>query len=101
MLACYRMMKQPGVEIACLVNMMSEHGDYSRSHGLTAAVLREQAAAIGIPLIQRAASWKDYEKEFKSVLTELKSKGVEAGIFGDIEGHRSAQHRRRDIVVST
>ncbi|MFA5168566.1 MAG: diphthine--ammonia ligase [Candidatus Omnitrophota bacterium] len=85
MLACYRMMQQPDVEVAYLVNMMTEDGEYSRSHGLSAAVLRAQAAAVGIPLIQRAASWKDYEKEFKSVLAELKLKGVEAGIFGDID----------------
>jgi uncharacterized protein (TIGR00290 family) len=69
---------------------MTEDGEYSRSHGLSAAVLRAQAAAVGVPLIQRAASWKDYEAEFKSVLAELKAKGVEAGIFGDIdlEPHR-------------
>lgn len=84
-LACYRMMQDPGIEVAYLVNMMTENGEYSRSHGLSAAVLRAQAAAIGVPLIQRAASWKDYEKEFKAVLAELKTKGVEAGIFGDID----------------
>ena len=89
-LACYRMMQDSDIEVAYLVNMMTEDGKYSRSHGLSVAVLRAQAAAVGIPLIQRAASWKDYEKEFKSVLTELKNKGVEAGIFGDIdlESHR-------------
>jgi uncharacterized protein (TIGR00290 family) len=89
-LACYRMMQQPVTEIVGLVNMMTENGEYSRSHGLSTAVLREQAAAVGIPLIQRSASWADYEKQFKTALVELKEKGAEAGVFGDIdlEAHR-------------
>lgn len=112
-LACYRMMKQPGIEVAFLLNMLAENGEYSCSHGLRASLLQEQAKAMapmpihrraaeigaipttvhqkkikvgmGIPILQRSASRKDYEKEFKRAISDLKAQDVRAGIFGDID----------------
>jgi len=87
--ACYKTMRG-GVEISYLVNMISEDGLYSRSHGVSSEVIRLQAQAIGIPLIQQRTSWESYERNFKEVISNLKQKGVEAGVFGDIDllGHR-------------
>lgn len=85
MLACYRIMRQPGVEVAFLLNMLAEQGDCSLSHSLPADLLRQQAAMMGIPILQRNASRKEYEKEFKQAVSDLKSQGVEAGVFGDID----------------
>jgi len=49
-----------------------------------------QSKAIGIPIIQVKTSWEDYEGNFKKVVTELKEKGIEGGVFGDmdLEEHR-------------
>jgi len=49
-----------------------------------------QAQAIGIPLVQRQATWQSYENEFKKMVGELKQEGIEGGVFGDIdlEEHR-------------
>ncbi|MBC8255166.1 MAG: diphthine--ammonia ligase, partial [Ardenticatenia bacterium] len=49
-----------------------------------------QAKAIGIPLIQVKTSWEEYEENFKQAVRGLKNKGVEGGVFGDIdiEEHR-------------
>ncbi len=75
--------------------MMTEAGSRSRSHGISIDVLTEQSAALGIPLVTRSASWKDYEESFVGALAELKSLGIGVGIFGDIdlEDHRKWVNR--------
>jgi len=44
-----------------------------------------QAEAIGIPLIQVKTSWEDYEDNFLKVVRELQDKGIEGGVFGDMD----------------
>ena len=70
---------------AALLCMLHEDGLVSRGHGLPLALLREQAAALGIPLVTRATTWGGYEATYVSVLHELRAQGVEAGVFGDID----------------
>lgn len=79
-----------GVRVARLVNMLAEDGWHCRTHGITAGLIRLQAQAIGIPLIQRPSSWQAYEEEFKAVLRTMTDEGIRQGIFGDIdlEEHR-------------
>lgn len=86
--SCYALMKamEAGYEPVVLVNMMNETGQRSRSHGLPHAILSRQAAAIGIPLITRNASWADYQTLFVDALIEAKeSFGAELVVFGDID----------------
>jgi len=89
-LACYRA-KANGLTPSYLLNLTREDGSRSRTHGLAREVLSLQAEAIGIPLIQRKTSWKDYEDNFKKTVLELKGVGIEGGVFGDIdlEEHRA------------
>ncbi len=88
-LAAYKAMSQ-GHQVSYLVNFISEDGERSRSHGIRREVIALQAKAIGIPLIQVKTSWEEYEENFKQAIRELKNKGVEGGVFGDIdiEEHR-------------
>jgi diphthine-ammonia ligase len=88
-LATYKAIFQ-GHEVLYLLNFVSEDGQRSRSHGTKASVLALQAEAIGIPLIQVKTSWEDYEQNFKTAVQQLKNKGIEGGVFGDIdlEEHR-------------
>jgi diphthine-ammonia ligase len=88
-LATYKAISQ-GQEVLYLLNFISEDGERSRSHGIKASVLALQAEAIGIPLIQIKTSWENYEENFKKVVRKLKDKGIEGGVFGDIdlEEHR-------------
>jgi len=74
-----------GLKIRYLVHMVNQDGTRSRSHGLSAQVLEAQSQAIGIPLVQRRATWDSYEAEFKSVLRTLKKEGISGGVFGDID----------------
>lgn len=85
MLALYRTLRRPEIEVAFLLNMLTETGECSLSHQLPADLLQDQAEAMEIPIVQRKASRKEYEKEFKRAVADLKRQGVEAGVFGDID----------------
>ncbi len=80
----------------CLVTMFTEDGDRSRSHGLSRSVLEAQAAAIGLPLLSRSATWDDYETAMVELLAEAREFGAEACIFGDIDIDR---HRAWEEMV--
>jgi len=84
-LAYYRAKDIDNFEVKYLLNMVSEDGMHSRSHGISSDLLRAQAEAIGIPLVQRKTSWKRYEEEFKKAVLGFKKQGVQAGVFGDID----------------
>ena len=83
-LATYKAISQAN-QVSYLVNFASEDGTRSRSHGISSLALDLQAKAIGIPLIQVKTSWENYEENFKRAVTELKGKGIEGGVFGDMD----------------
>jgi len=56
----------------------------SNFHMINSNLLEAQATATNIPLIKKQTSNETYEQEFKAALTELKAKGVEGLITGDI-----------------
>lgn len=74
-----------GLKVRYLANMVTEGGERSRTHGLSARVLQEQSQAIDIPLVQRKTSWQSYEGEFKRMVDDLKQEGIKGGVFGDID----------------
>ncbi|UCB57237.1 MAG: diphthine--ammonia ligase [Candidatus Omnitrophota bacterium] len=85
LLAFYKAKQDREVEIVYLLNMISEDGTHSRTHGISAALLRAQADALGLPIIQKKTAWGDYEEEFKKTVSVLKKEGIQAGVFGDID----------------
>jgi len=89
-LALFRAQRS-GFAISRLINMVTEDGTHSRTHGLGADLLSLQARALGIPLTQRRTTWNGYEEEFKRVLSLLHAEGILRGVFGDIdmEEHRA------------
>jgi len=70
---------------AALLCMLHEDGCASRGHGLPLTLLREQAAALDLPLVTRATTWEEYEATYVEALHELRRSGVQAGVFGDID----------------
>lgn len=77
--------ERSGVTIGRLLNMVTEDGEHSRTHGLSSMILREQSDAIRIPLSQQKATWDTYEKEFKKAVSAIKDEGIYTGVFGDID----------------
>ena len=81
----YKSIQDWDIKVVYFLNMISEDGKCSRTHGISSELLRLQAKTIGLPIIQRRTTWKTYEKKFKKVVLEFKKKGINAGIFGDID----------------
>ena len=82
-LALHRAIKS-GLKIEFLFTMLGEDGAASASHNLRKEVIDAQAKALRIPIVYGKASWEGYEQEFKKVAGNLKSQGLEGGVFGDI-----------------
>lgn len=85
-----------GARPVCLVTMFTEDGERSRSHGLSRQVIEAQAAAVGLPLLSRSATWEDYEPAMIDLLSEARSLGAAAAVFGDIDIPR---HRQWEEMV--
>jgi len=85
-----------GANAAFLLTMLEESGERSRSHGIRHDVLKAQASALGVSLVTRSATWSGYEHAFVAALRELKDKGIQAGVFGDID---IDDHRRWEEKV--
>jgi diphthine-ammonia ligase len=83
-LAYYRALNN-GMDIRLLLNMVSEDGERSRSHGLSPKLMNMQSEAIGLPLAQRKSTWENYEDKFCKELLSFKEQGITDGIFGDID----------------
>jgi len=88
-LASYRAIAS-GLKVSYLANTVTEDGKRSCSHGLAAEIIKVQSQAMGIPLVQQPTTWGTYEAEFKKMILALKGKGIDGGVFGDIdfEPHR-------------
>jgi diphthine-ammonia ligase len=84
-LACYKALMQ-GHEVAYLVNFISSEYRRVSFHGIRARVIRRQAEATGIPLVQYSVppDMDLYEKRFKQAVSSVKRRGVEGMVFGDI-----------------
>lgn len=89
-LACYRA-NTSGLNVRYLLNMITEDGKRSWSHGLSSELLKVQSEAIEIPLVQRQTTRADYEAEFKNTLLTFKREGITGGIFGDIDFNEHRQ----------
>jgi len=75
-----------GGRLGALLTMTEPDGRRTKSHALPLALVRRQAAALGVPLVVRGASWDDYEAAFLDALAELRNEhGLSVGVFGDID----------------
>jgi diphthine-ammonia ligase len=83
-LAAYKAIKQ-GIELRCLLNMTTNEGGRSCSHGMAARWIRLQSEALEIPVLQYPANKDNYAEVFTNALLELAKQGVTVGVFGDID----------------
>lgn len=87
--ACYEAIRE-GCAVSHIVNFIAEESDRVRFHGTEAALIRLQAEAVGIDLVQKATAPDDYEPAFKAAVRSVIPLGVEGMIFGDlyVQEHR-------------
>jgi uncharacterized protein (TIGR00290 family) len=87
-LCLYKLMQTKKYDAMCLLTSISEPYQRISMHGVRVELLEAQAKSIGIPLVKmqipEMPSMEVYEKEMKSTLTDLKTKGATASVFGDI-----------------
>jgi len=83
-LACYRAVVS-GLDIRYLANTVTEDGERSCSHGISAGVIRRQSEALGIPIMQQRTAGDNYEAQFIKMLKSFRREGIEGGVFGDID----------------
>ena len=85
--ACYKAMGE-GLTLCSLLTMVSREYQRSGSHGIRRELLYRQSEAIGIPMLQkeftRESDELGYERVFKEALRELKQRGAEGFVTGDI-----------------
>ena len=55
------------------------------SHCLNPELIKAQAMALNLPLTQKRVNWNTYERGFREALKELKIKGADTLINGDID----------------
>jgi diphthine-ammonia ligase len=82
--ACYKAI-QNGMDVRFLMNMMDEKGEWSWFHRFPLEVLKQQSAAMDIPLLHNPSTLNTYEDDFTRAITTMKKEGIEGGVFGDIE----------------
>lgn len=82
-LALYKA-RQDGYHIKYLFNFISSEYKRVSFHGAKAELVRLQAEAIGIPLIQKETTRDSYEQVFRKTLVELKEKNINRIVRGDI-----------------
>lgn len=83
-LALYRAIKS-GMDVMYLANTVRDNGKRSCSHGISSAVIKAQAEALGIPIVQQLTHDDDYEEQFIKMVLKFREEGIEGGVFGDID----------------
>jgi len=93
-LALYHAISQGG-RPQCLLTMLDETAERSRSHGLPKDLVIRQAERLGLPVVFRSATWDEYENQFIDALHEMKDRKIDTGVFGDIDVEAHLQWVRR------
>ncbi|MCW3997607.1 MAG: diphthine--ammonia ligase [Candidatus Bathyarchaeota archaeon] len=81
-LACYKAIKAGHNVFSLLIMMADENKSYF--HLINSSLLDSQSNALGFPIIKQTTTLDMYETNFKKVLFELKNKGVEGLVSGDV-----------------
>jgi diphthine-ammonia ligase len=74
-----------GMNVRCLANTVTADGQRSCSHGMLASVIKIQAQAMGIPIVQQPTTGDNYREQFVKMLKALRGEGITGGVFGDID----------------
>ena len=80
--ACYKAI-QEGHDVSQLLIMMSDPS-VSNFHMIRSDMLDAQSQAIEIPIVKWTTTPDTYEQDFKKALLQMKAKGVEGIVTGDV-----------------
>jgi uncharacterized protein (TIGR00290 family) len=87
-LCLHKILQTQQYNVMGLLTSINEQYQRISMHGVRVALLQKQSESIGLPLIKmqipEVSTMEIYEKVMTTTLTDLKTKGVTASIFGDI-----------------
>lgn len=87
-IALYRLLNDERYEVQALVTTISERYKRISMHGVPQALLQQQAAAIGIPLLEmevpHAPDNSAYEVALGKIYSQLRTSGITHVAYGDI-----------------
>lgn len=83
-LALHRALAE-GLDVRYLTNTVTADGLRSCSHGMVAPVIKIQAQALGIPIVQQPTTGENYREQFVKMLQAFQGEGITGGVFGDID----------------
>lgn len=90
-------LQQQGVDVATLVTTVNEQFERVAMHAVRQQLLRAQAEAVGIPLIEvpipYPCSNEQYEVAMKGLIEQLQQQGVRRMAFGDLYLEDIRQYR--------
>jgi len=81
--SCFACYKAEGHDVSQLLIMMSDPST-SNFHMIRSDMLDAQSQAIGIPIVKWTTTPDTYEQDFKKALLQMKAKGVEGIVTGDV-----------------
>jgi uncharacterized protein (TIGR00290 family) len=101
-LALYELRKNKDIQVTALLTTLTEGYDRVSMHGVRRVLLQEQAAALGLPLVEivisQQASNEEYETKMHAALTAAQAQGVTAVAFGDIFLEDLRQYRQDNLA---
>jgi uncharacterized protein (TIGR00290 family) len=87
-LCLYKILQAQQYDVMCLLTSISEQYQRISMHGVRVDLLHSQSESIGLPLIKmqipEMPTMEMYENAMTAALTDLKTKGATASVFGDI-----------------
>jgi uncharacterized protein (TIGR00290 family) len=87
-LALHKILLSGKYEVMCLITTVSKQYQRISMHGVRVDLLEAQAKSIGLPLVKieipDMPTMEAYEEAMRSILTDLKNRGANISVFGDI-----------------
>ena len=76
--------RRQGLDVRILANLYDRDSGRVRFHGVRAALIAEQAEALGLTCLQAATGADDFADVFEQLLDDLKQRGCHGVVFGNI-----------------
>ena len=102
-LALAELAADPRYEVVSLLTTVTSEYERISMHGVRRSLLRDQAEAIGLPLVEveipPRASNADYESAMKETLLTFQQDGVRRAAFGDLFLADIREYRERQMAL--
>lgn len=76
--------RRDGLHVTCCVNLFEGTTRRVRFHGVRHQLIKLQAKALGLELLQASTHPPDFETAFVRLLEQLKSRGFDGVVFGNV-----------------